>query len=99
MSKTRRRHRGFADDLVLLQPLAAEPPPHAKCKDKFLVQSAFITPDEEMRTLTEMVSETAASTNGGSFNLVEPNGEDEQICYSGTKDQMRILGARRWSSS
>jgi hypothetical protein len=40
---------------VLLQPLATEPPPHAKCKDKFLVQSAFITPDEEMRTLSEMV--------------------------------------------
>jgi hypothetical protein len=36
--------------------LATEPPPHAKCKDKFLVQSAFITPDEEMRTLSEMVS-------------------------------------------
>jgi hypothetical protein len=40
---------------VLLQPLGTEPPPHAKCKDKFLVQSAFITPDEEMRTLSEMV--------------------------------------------
>jgi len=40
---------------VLLQPLTTEPPPHAKCKDKFLVQSAFITPDEEMRTLAEMV--------------------------------------------
>jgi hypothetical protein len=42
--------------VVLLQPLTTEPPPHAKCKDKFLVQSAFITPDEEMRTLAEMVS-------------------------------------------
>ena len=42
--------------IVLLQPLTTEPPPHAKCKDKFLVQSAFITPDEEMRTLAEMVS-------------------------------------------
>nr|XP_019014300.1 MSP domain-containing protein [Kwoniella pini CBS 10737]OCF53081.1 MSP domain-containing protein [Kwoniella pini CBS 10737] len=39
---------------VLLQPLAQEPPPHAKCKDKFLVQSAYITPDEEMHTLGEM---------------------------------------------
>jgi hypothetical protein len=42
-------------DVVLLQPLGVEPPPHAKCKDKFLVQSAFIKPDEEMRTLSEMV--------------------------------------------
>ncbi|WVN90102.1 uncharacterized protein L203_105337 [Cryptococcus depauperatus CBS 7841] len=39
---------------IMLQPLAQEPPPHAKCKDKFLVQSAFITPDEEMHTLAEM---------------------------------------------
>ncbi|ORX34575.1 PapD-like protein [Kockovaella imperatae] len=44
--------------LVLLQPLSSEPPPHAKCKDKFLVQSAFISPDEEMKSLAEMWSET-----------------------------------------
>ena len=42
--------------LVLLQPLAQEPPPHAKCKDKFLVQSAFISLGSEMKSLTEMVS-------------------------------------------
>lgn len=41
---------------VVLQALAADPPPHAKCKDKFLVQSAFIPPDEEMHSLPEMVS-------------------------------------------
>ena len=41
---------------VVLQALATEPPPHAKCKDKFLVQSAFISPDDEMLTLAEMVS-------------------------------------------
>lgn len=44
--------------IVLLQPLENEPPPHAKCKDKFLVQSAFITPDEEMHTLQEMWAQT-----------------------------------------
>lgn len=43
---------------VLLQPLQVEPPPHAKCKDKFLVQSAYISPDEELRTLGEMWSQT-----------------------------------------
>ncbi|WRT63451.1 uncharacterized protein IL334_000356 [Kwoniella shivajii] len=43
---------------VLLQPLQQEPPPHAKCKDKFLVQSAYITPDEEMHTLGEMWAQT-----------------------------------------
>lgn len=40
---------------VVLQPLPQDPPPHAKCKDKFLVQSAFIPADEEMRSLPEMV--------------------------------------------
>ncbi|EIW67846.1 hypothetical protein TREMEDRAFT_44861 [Tremella mesenterica DSM 1558] len=39
---------------VLLQPLPVEPPPHAKCKDKFLVQSAYIAPDSEMHSLAEM---------------------------------------------
>ncbi|WWD22278.1 hypothetical protein CI109_106769 [Kwoniella shandongensis] len=39
---------------VLLQPLATEPPPHAKCKDKFLVQSAYISPDEELHSLGEL---------------------------------------------
>ncbi|WVQ81009.1 hypothetical protein IAT38_003116 [Cryptococcus sp. DSM 104549] len=43
---------------IMLQPLLSEPPPHAKCKDKFLVQSAFITPDEEMHTLGEMWAQT-----------------------------------------
>lgn len=41
---------------VLLQALEVEPPAHAKCKDKFLVQSAFIAPDEEMKSLADMVS-------------------------------------------
>ena len=50
-----RRMLTFVLTIVLLQPLPQDPPPHAKCKDKFLVQSAFISPDEEMRTLAEMV--------------------------------------------
>jgi hypothetical protein len=32
-----------------------EPPINAKCKDKFLVQSAFIAPDDEIKSLGEMV--------------------------------------------
>ncbi|TXT06031.1 hypothetical protein VHUM_03504 [Vanrija humicola] len=39
---------------IVLQPLPADPPPHAKCKDKFLVQSAFISPDEELHSLPEL---------------------------------------------
>lgn len=41
--------------LVLLQPMKEEPPINAKCKDKFLVQSAFIAPDDELKSLAEMV--------------------------------------------
>lgn len=33
-----------------------EPPAGTKCKDKFLVQSAIITPDRETKTLAELVS-------------------------------------------
>lgn len=34
-----------------------EPPAGTKCKDKFLVQSAIITPDRETKTLAELVSQ------------------------------------------
>ena len=40
---------------VLLQPMKEEPAPGTKCRDKFLVQSAIITPDRETRSLQEMV--------------------------------------------
>ncbi|OWZ30390.1 MSP domain-containing protein [Cryptococcus neoformans var. grubii Br795] len=49
---------------IMLQPLAQEPPPHAKCKDKFLVQSAFITPDEEMHSLAELWSQLEKTNKG-----------------------------------
>lgn len=41
---------------VLLQAMKEEPPAGTKCKDKFLVQSAIITPDRETKTLAELVS-------------------------------------------
>lgn len=62
---------------MLLQPLNDEPPPHAKCKDKFLVQSAFISPDEEMRTLAEMVRR--ARRRCAMLILVVANGKDKQV--------------------
>lgn len=49
---------------IMLQPLAQEPPPHAKCKDKFLVQSASITPDEEMHSLAELWSQLEKTNKG-----------------------------------
>ncbi|CAK9786241.1 VAMP-associated protein [Cutaneotrichosporon oleaginosum] len=52
---------------IVLQALSADPPPHAKCKDKFLVQSAFIPPDEEMHSLPEMWAQVER-TNKGSIH-------------------------------
>jgi len=41
---------------VMLQPLKEEPPLNSKCKDKFLVQSTFITPDKETMALHDLAS-------------------------------------------
>ncbi|KDN35677.1 VAMP-associated protein [Tilletiaria anomala UBC 951] len=41
---------------VLLQPMKEEPPMSAKCRDKFLVQSAIITPERETVPLTDIWS-------------------------------------------
>lgn len=38
---------------VLLQPLKEEPPLNAKCRDKFLIQSAVISADKETLPITE----------------------------------------------
>ncbi|KAG8880396.1 phosphatidylinositol-binding protein scs2 [Tulasnella sp. 331] len=39
---------------VLLQPMKEDPPASAKCKDKFLVQSTFITPERENVSLVDI---------------------------------------------
>jgi len=39
---------------VLLQPMKEDPPASAKCKDKFLVQSTFITPEKENVSLADI---------------------------------------------
>ncbi|KIY44753.1 VAMP-associated protein [Fistulina hepatica ATCC 64428] len=41
---------------VMLQALREEPPTHAKCKDKFLIQSTLITPDKESMSLHDIWS-------------------------------------------
>lgn len=41
---------------VLLQPLKEEPPLNAKCRDKFLIQSAIISADKETLPITEFWS-------------------------------------------
>lgn len=40
-----------------MQPMKEQPPPGAKCKDKFLVCSAEIPVEKESMALTEYVSE------------------------------------------
>lgn len=45
--------------IVLLQAMKADPPLDAKCRDKFLVQSAPITSDKEFATIASVVSHLA----------------------------------------
>jgi hypothetical protein len=42
---TRHKRELMLETLVILQGMKEDPPPGAKCKDKFLVQSMDITPD------------------------------------------------------
>ncbi|KIO16909.1 hypothetical protein M407DRAFT_246885 [Tulasnella calospora MUT 4182] len=49
---------------VLLQPMKEDPPPGAKCKDKFLIQSTFITPDKEGVSLADIWSMTESEGEG-----------------------------------
>ena len=44
---------------VMLQAMKEEPPPPAKCKDKFLIQSTTITPEKETLTLSDIVSSSS----------------------------------------
>jgi hypothetical protein len=48
-------------DTVLLQAMKQEPPPDAKCRDKFLVQSAPITGDKEFASIATVLESTDKS--------------------------------------
>lgn len=50
------------DVTVLLQAMKAEPAPDAKCRDKFLVQSAPITGDKEFASITSVLETTDKSS-------------------------------------
>ena len=41
--------------VVMLQAMKEDPPPNAKCKDKFLIQSTVITPEKETKSLQDIV--------------------------------------------
>ncbi|KKP01690.1 hypothetical protein THAR02_06196 [Trichoderma harzianum] len=49
------------DVTVLLQAMKADPPLDAKCRDKFLVQSAPITPDKEFASIASVLETTEKS--------------------------------------
>ena len=40
---------------VLLQAMKEDPPPDAKCRDKFLVQSVLVTADKEFTNVGSLV--------------------------------------------
>lgn len=42
-------------DTVLLQAMKEDPPPDAKCRDKFLVQSVLVTADKEFTNVASLV--------------------------------------------
>ncbi|EJU03168.1 PapD-like protein [Dacryopinax primogenitus] len=50
---------------VLLQPMKEDPPLNTKCKDKFLVQTTFITPEREQGSIGELWA-VAEKTSGES---------------------------------
>jgi hypothetical protein len=41
--------------VVLLQAMKEDPPPDAKCRDKFLVQSVLVTADKEFTNVGSLV--------------------------------------------
>ena len=41
-----------------------DPPPDARCRDKFLVQSVAITPEKDLGTVTAIVSQDFPNTRG-----------------------------------
>jgi hypothetical protein len=55
------RFLGRADkhNSVLLQAMKEDPPPDAKCRDKFLVQSVQIPADKEISNITAIVRMTS----------------------------------------
>lgn len=54
-----------------------DPPPDARCRDKFLVQSVAITPDRDLGNVTAIVSHGFPHARGRADDpLVAERGED-----------------------
>lgn len=54
---------------VLLQAMREDPPPDARCRDKFLVQSVAITPEKDLGTVTAIVCEGLPDARGGVLTI------------------------------
>jgi hypothetical protein len=95
---------------VILQPMKEDPPLDARCKDKFLVQSAIIPVEQEVKPLAELVSCALLADTSSSLHplmTISPsvvrNGENGEIVDIRAKDQMRVLDGRwyqwKWDAS
>ena len=51
-------------DVVLLQAMKEDPPPDARCRDKFLVQSVAITAEREMPNVTAIWQNVENTSKG-----------------------------------
>jgi hypothetical protein len=70
-----------------------DPAEDAKCKDKFLVQSAAITGDLEALPLTDIVSLTVCHALAPSYDGVVVGFGAQQGQHQRAKDSMRLLAS------
>ncbi|KAL9122351.1 MAG: hypothetical protein Q9187_001086 [Circinaria calcarea] len=77
---------------VLLQAMKEDPPLDARCRDKFLVQSVVIAPDQELPNITTIVSDPVAWLYYEcSLMAVAKHRENRKKFYSGAKDSCHLL--------
>jgi hypothetical protein len=55
--------------VVLLQAMKEDPPPDAKCRDKFLVQSVLVTADKEFTNVGSLVGISSRAHATRAYNL------------------------------
>jgi hypothetical protein len=55
--------------VVLLQAMKEDPPPDAKCRDKFLVQSVLVTADKEFTNVGSLVAISPRAHATKAYNL------------------------------
>ncbi len=72
-----------------------DPPPDARCRDKFLVQSIAISPDREVGNVTAIVSQLSMADEGCVDKItVAECREDCERDHRGAKDSRGFLTCR-----